>query len=169
LSYYEDELSKWYISSNNKHSSFINQIKDQNLKDQIDTVLDSKKYDNSFDTRFNWEVKGNEEQFSVWVDQDPNKHKLYRLTPGADSSSVPSSQETKQSSGFGNKQDFSPKGFFDSKSHDLVLLEDYKEKAANDFSIRPLTTREKTPNNFVFFVEGKKEVWLWIGKWIKPN
>ena len=166
MSYYEDDFSKWYISSNNKHSTYINQIKNQNLKDQVDMVLDTKKQDSSFDTRFDFVVLGNNEQFSVWVDDDPKKHKLYRLSPGADSSTVPQDTTTNTSTG-GSKQDFSPKGFFDSKSHDLILLEDYQKKAAEDFSIRPLTTKEKIPNNFVFFINGQKEVWLWVGKWIK--
>lgn len=174
MSYYEDDLSKWYISTNNKHSTFPNQIKNENLLAQVDTVIETKKFDSTFDTRFNFDVNGKSEQFSVWFDKekDPPQHKVYRLTPGADSSTPPPKNNSPQTStnyGSGNKPDFTVKGWFDSKSHDLVTLEEYKEQSAKDFNIRPLTTKEKSPNNYVIMEKGKKQVYLWIGKWMKPN
>jgi hypothetical protein len=170
MSYYEDELSKWYISANNKHSTFINQLKDETLTAQTEMVIDSKKFDSTFDTRFNFDVNGKSEQFSVWVDEDPTRNKLYRLTPG-ENSSKPLTSNTGGGSGSGSgfKPNTGERGWFDSKSHDLVTLEQYKEKSASDFSIRPLTTKEKSPNNYMISENGKKQVYLWIGKWMKPN
>jgi hypothetical protein len=170
MSYYEDKLSKWYISSNGKHSTFLNQIKEYDLKVQVDSVLDMKTADPTFDTRFEFPVDGNNEKFSVWVDENPTKHKLYRLTPGEDGSynnNTVTNADSKPRMTTSNKQDFTPKGFFDSKSHDLVTLEWYQEEAAKDYSIRPLTTKEKSPNNYMIMEKGKKQVYLWIGKWIK--
>jgi len=169
LSYYEDELSKWYVSANNKHSTFVNQIKDADLKAQVESVADTKKFDSTFDTRFEFQVKDNTEKFSVWVDADPSKNKLYRLSPGENSSSPKPSTGSSFSSGSNFKPPAGERGWFDSKSHDLVTLEEYKEQSAKDFSIRPLTAKEKTPNNYCIIENGKKQVYLWIGKWMKPN
>ena len=164
MSFYEDDLSKWYISANNKHSTFLNQIKDQDLKAQVDTILDSRKYDNTFDTRFEFDVNENTEQFSVWIDNDSNKNKLYRLSPGADYRTV--SNEVKQSSGSGTvskTQDFKPKGYIDGNSHDCVLLEDYKQMK---FPTVALSVKDKSPNNYMVFNNGKKEIWIWIGTYV---
>jgi len=166
VSYYEDELSKWYVSANNKHSTFPNQIKDEQLGDQVQTVIETRQFDPNFDTRFEFEVKGKNEKFSVWYDEDPKKHKLYRLTPGENSSK--SSTGTTSGSGSGFKPNTGERGWFDSKSHDLVTLEDYKEISAKDFTIRPLTVKEKTPNNYMIMEKGQMKVYLWIGKWMKP-
>lgn len=185
MSYYEDYLSKWYVSANNKHSTFINQIKDEDLKKQVETILETKEFDKTFDTRFDFDVAdldqetgdpletNHNEKFSVWVDEDPKKHKLYRLSPGENAEKgtpqkKSSSSGTSSSSG-SNKTDFTIKGWFDSKSHDLVTLEEYKEQSAKDFSIRPLTAKEKTPNNYMIMEKGKKVVYLWVGKWMRPQ
>jgi hypothetical protein len=188
MSYYEDNLSKWYISANNKHSTFVNQLKDDGLRNQVATVIDTKKFDSTFDTRFNYEVEyldddeqvigtGNE-KFSVWIDEDPNKNKLYRLvppsniqgtTPSTTGSDKPKTSSS-NSSGFSNNNKFTgERGWFDSKSHDLVTLEDYKEISSKDYTIRPLTAKEKTPNNYMISEKGKKVVYLWVGRWMRPQ
>jgi hypothetical protein len=181
MSYYEDNLSKWYVSANNKHSTFINQIKDEKLKQQVDTVIETKGFDSTFDTRFDFDVpdvdtEGNDlgtnhnEKFSVWYDPDPSKHKLYRLTPGENAAKgTPQKQNTTPSTGGGFKPNMGERGWFDSKSHDLVTLAVYKEMAAKDFSIRPLTAKEKTPNNYIIKEDGVQVVYLWVGRWQKPN
>ena len=175
MSYYEDDLSKqWYVSGNNKHSTYLNQIKDFDLKAQVDTVLDSRKYDSTFDTRFDFPVitkdkDGNvtevKEKFSVWIDKDPTKHKLYRLTPGEDSSTAAGSVPSSSSSGSntGSTGGFKSKGYVDGNSHRCVLEEDYIKMK---FPTVALSARDKTPNNFMIFNNGKREVWLWIGTYV---
>lgn len=101
----------------------------------------------------------------MWYDQDPNKHKLYRLTPPG--SPKLSTGNTGSNTGTG-KSDFTVKGFFDSKSHRLVTQEEYEELSAKDFSIRPLSTKEKSPNNFILMIKGEMKIYQWVGKWIKP-
>ena len=175
MSYYEDDTSKWYISANGKHSTFINQIKDYDLSEKVTGIIDMRKEDPTFDTRFEYKIKDNTEQFSVWIDEDPNRNKLYRLTPGENntktSTNSQSSTATGSSSGYSNKPSFAkgPGGFFDSKSHRLVTEAEYIEESAGDPLYRPLTVKEKTPNNFVIFENGKKIVWLWVGRWIKSQ
>jgi hypothetical protein len=174
MSYYEDDLSKWYVSANNKHSTFLNQIKDFGLKNQVDTVMDNRKNDPSFDTRFYYDVPSMDEnenvttikeQFSIWIDENPLKHKLYRLTPGQDSSTVaavPSSSSSSSSSGSTDR--FKPKGYIDGNSHDCILLEDYKQRK---YPTVALSAKDKTPNNFMIFNNGKMEIWIWVGTYVK--
>ena len=173
MSYYEDDVSKWYISANGKHSTFPNQLKDYDLSEKVTGIIDMRKEDPTFDTRFEYKIKDNTEQFSVWIDEDPNRNKLYRLTPpvanpvsNSGTSSPTTTGSTSKPSPFLPK---GPGGFFASKSHDLVTLEEYKEKSAKDPLYRPLTVKEKTPNNFMIFENGKKIVWIWVGHWIKSQ
>lgn len=175
-SYYEDYLSKWYVSDNNKHSTFINQIKDSELSQKVQVIIDTKQFDSTFDTRFEFPVdivnedgevtKTNNEKFSVWYDENPTKHKLYRLTPGENSSKTSSSSGSSSSNSSSSKSDFKPKGYIDGNSHDCVLLEDYKKMK---FPTVALSAKDKTPNNYMTMNNGKKEIWIWIGTYVYNN
>lgn len=175
---YSDYLSDWYISQNDKHSTFINQIKDEDLKNQVDTVIDSKKLDSNFDTRFDFDVcdttdegellaTTHNEQFSVWYDDDIKNCKLYRLTPGknVEKGTIQKSSGSSSGSGFKNTGE---RGYFDSKSKKLVTWEEWEE-FANDYSMRLLTPKDVSPTCFLLQKNGKEILKVWIGKWIKPS
>lgn len=190
-SYYEDNLSKWYISENGNFSTFMNQLKDEKLKEQAVTVLDSKRIDPNFDTRFKFQVEyfdddgstigTGEETFSVWKDQNENKHKVYRKTPpeslkkSLGITSTSSNSNNPPSSGSGSSSNYNSgnkftgeRGWFDSKSKKLVTWEVW-ESFSNDFSMRLLTPKDVQPTNYLLQINGKEVLKVWIGKWMKPK
>lgn len=171
----------------------MNQIKDEKLKQQADTVVDSKTIDPNFDTRFKHVVEyldedgstvgTGEETFSVWVDNETaNKNKLYRKTPpeslkknlgvtstSSNSNNPPSSSGSGSSSNYNSGNKFTgERGWFDSKSKKLVTWEVW-ESFSNDFSMRLLTPKDVQPTNYLLQINGKEVLKVWIGKWMKPK
>lgn len=134
------------------------------MTDQVGSIIEMKQEDPSFDTRFEFTIDGKTEKYSVWIDPDPNKNKVYRLTPSenAQTTNTISNPDSKPSfsSSTTKSSDFKPKGMVDGNSHDCVLLEEYKKMK---FPIVALTTKDKSPNNYMIMNNGKMEIWIWIG------
>ncbi len=181
MSYYEDNLSKWYVSGNNKHSTFINQLKNEKLAEQVQSVIDMKKVDSSVDTRFDFDVpevddEGDEtgtihnEKFSVWYDEDPKRHKLYRLTPG-ENAEKGTPQKKGSSSGISSSSgtnDFKSKWYVESGTEDFVTLEEFKQRHEKDRMIIMLKPKDIQPTNYLIQKDGKEIPKVWIGK-LKSN
>ena len=164
MSFYEDDLSKWYISANNKHSTFLNQIKDQDLKAKsiLYSILENMITLSILDSNLMSMKIQNSLVFGLIT--IPTKINFIDFLPEMILSTV--SNEVKQSSGLGTvskTQDFKPKGYIDGNSHDCVLLEDYKQMK---FPTVALSVKDKSPNNYMVFNNGKKEIWIWIGTYV---